>query len=71
MWLNELVGIEGGVLDPNIIAFDETIYKMYDFPKSNQCQTVYCNIEGITFINDNMIMAVSDQMKKKGKQPYW
>ena len=27
LWLNELVGIEGGVLDPNIIAFDETIYK--------------------------------------------
>ena len=70
-WLGQMIGIEGGVLDPDKIAFNETSYKVFDFPKSNQCQTVYCNIEGITFINDEMIMAVSDKMKKKGKQPYW
>ena len=71
LWIGQLLGIQDGVLDPDEIAFDESSFQLYDFPKSNECLTVYCNIEGITFINDDMVMAVSDQMKKGGKQPYW
>ena len=71
IFVGQLLGISNGVLDPDAIAFDEEKFKLYDFPKSDGCMTVYCNIEGITFINDEMIMAVSDKMKKRGKQPYW
>lgn len=71
LWVGQLVGVDNGVIDPDVIAFDETEHKIYGFPKSNECLTTYCNIEGITFINDDMVMTVSDQMKKKGKQPFW
>eukprot|EP00551_Chaetoceros_affinis_P011121 CAMPEP_0203667452 /NCGR_PEP_ID=MMETSP0090-20130426/4285_1 /ASSEMBLY_ACC=CAM_ASM_001088 /TAXON_ID=426623 /ORGANISM="Chaetoceros affinis, Strain CCMP159" /LENGTH=590 /DNA_ID=CAMNT_0050531621 /DNA_START=26 /DNA_END=1798 /DNA_ORIENTATION=+ len=71
LWVGQLLGVAKGIIDPNVIAFDEQKFDLYDFPKSYGCQTVYCNIEGITFISDEMIMAVSDKMKKHGKQPYW
>lgn len=71
LWIGQLNGIENGVMDLDALEFDEDSYKLYSFPKSNECLTVYCNIEGITFINDDMVMAVSDKMKGKGKQPYW
>ena len=71
LWIGQLNGIENGVMDLDALEFDEDSYKLYSFPKSDECLTVYCNIEGITFINDDMVMAVSDKMKGKGKQPYW
>jgi hypothetical protein len=43
-----------------------------DFPRSDSCEIVYCNIEGIAFYegNDNMLVAVSDKMKANNKQPF-
>ena len=29
-----------------------------------------CNVEGIHFMNDEMLMAVSDKMKSKGRQDF-
>eukprot|EP00557_Chaetoceros_sp_GSL56_P001582 CAMPEP_0176500304 /NCGR_PEP_ID=MMETSP0200_2-20121128/13454_1 /TAXON_ID=947934 /ORGANISM="Chaetoceros sp., Strain GSL56" /LENGTH=613 /DNA_ID=CAMNT_0017898911 /DNA_START=1723 /DNA_END=3561 /DNA_ORIENTATION=- len=72
VWIGQLTGIQNGkLLNPDTVSFDATVHEVYYFPKSNTCQTIYCNVEGITFINDDMLMAVSDQMKKGGKQPYW
>lgn len=72
VWIGQLTGIQDGkLLNPDTVSFDENVHEVYYFPKSNTCQTIYCNVEGITFINDDMLMAVSDQMKKGGKQPYW
>lgn len=71
LWIGQLDGVDNGVLDPQTLAFNEEEYKVLSFPKSNECLTIYCNVEGITFINDEMMMAVSDKMKGKGKQPHW
>jgi hypothetical protein len=35
----------------------------FNFPKNDMCITVYCNIEGIHWINDEMLLAASDKMK--------
>jgi len=70
LWIGQMVGIVNGKLDPDLLGFDEDVYDVYHFPKSDTCKTKYCNIEGIAFINDDMIMAVSDKMKGKGKQSY-
>jgi hypothetical protein len=43
---------------------------IHDFPRDDDCRVVYCNVEGISFISDNMLVAVSDQMKVDGKQPF-
>jgi len=70
VWIGQLLGVTDGMLDPNAVEFDNEVHKVYSFPKSNICQTVYCNIEGVEFINDDMLMFVSDKMKKHGKQPF-
>jgi len=40
---------------------------VYDFPKDSQGRTVYCNVEGVTFLSDNQIAVASDA--KKSSQP--
>eukprot|EP00921_Rhytidocystis_pertsovi_P020712 GHVQ01033039.1.p1 GENE.GHVQ01033039.1~~GHVQ01033039.1.p1 ORF type:complete len:417 (-),score=31.93 GHVQ01033039.1:343-1593(-) len=44
--------------------------RIFNFPRDDNCDVVYCNIEGISFINDRMLVAVSDQMKSGGKQDF-
>jgi hypothetical protein len=43
---------------------------VYDFPKDNECETIYCNIEGIHWMNEYTLLAVSDKMKGRGKQDF-
>jgi hypothetical protein len=44
--------------------------KIYDFPRNDACEIVYCNLEGIDWINENMLIATSDQMKGGGDQNF-
>ena len=73
VWIGQLLGVTDGKIDPSVVAFDEDkkSHQVYYFPRSDTCKISYCNVEGVTFINDDMLMVVSDQMKGKGKQPYW
>ncbi len=48
------------------MEFRKDDYKLYDFPKNENCETVYCNIEGVHWVDDYTIIAVSDKMKSKG-----
>lgn len=41
--------------------------KVYTFAKSKKGKTIYCNIEGVAWINDNQLVVVSDA--KKSSQP--
>jgi hypothetical protein len=71
VWLGQLLGrTPAGLWDLDKLEFDEGEAMIYDFPKNDDCQTVYCNIEGIHWMNDNMLMAVSDKMKGRGKQDF-
>jgi hypothetical protein len=40
---------------------------VYDFPRNAQCEILYCNVEGVDYIDDRTLVLVSDKMKKKGK----
>ncbi len=40
---------------------------VYTFPKEHG-KIVYCNIEGVHFINDTSLVTVSDAAKRHGKQ---
>lgn len=44
--------------------------KIFNFPRDDNCNLVYCNIEGISFLNERMLVAVSDKMKSGGRQDY-
>lgn len=69
VWLGQAKGIDNGIIDPNKFDF-EVESKVLQFPKSDTCNTIYCNVEGIHFMNDDMLMAVSDKMKSKGRQDF-
>ncbi len=71
VWIGKLKGVQDGKLDPDSVQFDHEMGQVFHFPKSNMCQTIYCNVEGVTFINDNTIMVVSDRMKGGGDQPFY
>lgn len=43
---------------------------LYDFPRDHDCHVQYCNIEGIHFLTDTLLAAVSDKMKSGGKQDF-
>jgi hypothetical protein len=70
-WVGQLLGQDStGLWDINEVEFDETVGKVFNFPKNDNCETIYCNIEGVHWLNDDMIMAVSDKMKGRGKQDF-
>ena len=70
LWIGAAVGISDGIIDPEEFGFldDGTTYQ---FPKSSDCHTVYCNVEGIHWMNDQMLMGVSDKMKGKNNPCYY
>jgi hypothetical protein len=48
-----LVNPEGGAFDPLESYLGEG--RVFDFPKNDNCETVYCNIEGVAWVTDNMV----------------
>jgi len=62
--------VQASLWDIDNVEFDENQGVIYDFPKNDNCETVYCNIEGVDWLNSEMIIAVSDKMKSKGKQDF-
>eukprot|EP00590_Aulacoseira_subarctica_P003288 CAMPEP_0172425954 /NCGR_PEP_ID=MMETSP1064-20121228/35055_1 /TAXON_ID=202472 /ORGANISM="Aulacoseira subarctica , Strain CCAP 1002/5" /LENGTH=339 /DNA_ID=CAMNT_0013169263 /DNA_START=195 /DNA_END=1214 /DNA_ORIENTATION=- len=72
IWIGQLTGLqENGLYDIDQMSLvDSNEPEVYDFPMNDNCEVIYCNIEGVFWINDDMLVAVSDKMKGKGKQPF-
>jgi len=52
-WVGQLLGQnEAGLWDVDEMEFDPDKGTLYDFPKNDSCETVYCNIEGVHWLND-------------------
>lgn len=71
VWIGQLTGRkDDGLWDVDALEFADEDARVFDFPRDNKCKTVYCNIEGIQFIGEHMLLAVSDRMKSKGRQHF-
>jgi len=70
VWIGNALGISNGIIDPDLFEFEDDDSSVMQLPKDGGCHTVYCNIEGIHWMNDDMLMAVSDKMKSKGRQDF-
>lgn len=44
--------------------------RVVDFPRGRECEVLYCNVEGIAWLDQGRVIVVSDSMKGKGKQPF-
>jgi hypothetical protein len=60
--------LKDGLLDPD--TFEVTGGEVTRFAPTPNCQVQYCNVEGIEFMNDRLLVASSDSMKGGGRQPY-
>lgn len=67
MWLGEIDFGDGEYLDPDELKLLPN-GRVYYFPRDHDCDFKYCNIEGVSFISDNMIVTVSDKMKNRRRQ---
>lgn len=63
VWIGTVVGLENGIINPDLFEFVNGSGVTYQFPKSYDCHTIYCNVEGIHWMNNEMLMGVSDKMK--------
>eukprot|EP00457_Paulinella_chromatophora_P006034 gb/GEZN01006052.1/.p1 GENE.gb/GEZN01006052.1/~~gb/GEZN01006052.1/.p1 ORF type:complete len:432 (-),score=54.96 gb/GEZN01006052.1/:372-1667(-) len=43
---------------------------VYNFPRDDECRILYCNVEGIDWVTEHLVVAASDMIKSKGKQDY-
>ena len=41
---------------------------IYQFEESQNCETEYCNVEGIHWLYDEILVRVSDKMKSKDRK---
>mmetsp|Transcript_21805 Transcript_21805/g.38547 ORF Transcript_21805/g.38547 Transcript_21805/m.38547 type:complete len:415 (+) Transcript_21805:108-1352(+) len=63
VWVSEIKASKSGDLE---LAKG----KVYDFPRNDLCEIKYCNIEGVYFESEDVLVAVSDAMKSHGRQPF-
>ena len=63
VWIGAVVGFENGIINPDLFEFVNDSGVTYQFPKSSDCHTMYCNMEGIHWMNNEMLLGVSDKMK--------
>ncbi|KAI8111540.1 hypothetical protein M9435_004040 [Picochlorum sp. BPE23] len=47
---------------------NDSSYRVYHLPRDNHCAKMYCNVEGIQFLDEYRLVLVSD--KAKSKQPF-
>jgi len=73
LWVGQLSGGSDESFDPDTAEFTDG--KVFDFPRtSTTCELQYCNIEGIHWVSGSekgtpqMLVAVSDKMKSRGRQ---
>jgi hypothetical protein len=71
LWVGQLLGQnDEGLWDVDVMEFDPAVGDVYMFPKNDNCETVYCNIEGVSWLDAHTIIAVSDKMKGNGRQDF-
>ena len=74
LWVGQLAGGADGAFDPAAAEFSEG--RVYDFARDGGCDPVYCNVEGIHWLEGGgdgtpqVLVAASDKMKSKGRQDF-
>lgn len=71
VWVGDLDLLDGGT-DSNgqRSLFGLSGDTVFDFPRNNRCERIYCNVEGIHWQSPDTLIAVSDMMKAGGKQSF-
>lgn len=73
LWVGRMTGLDaGGGFVEDHTEFDDAddASQVLRFPRDSNCRTTYCNIEGVFLTGPDTLVAVSDKMKKGGKQDF-
>merc|ERR1711924_86591 len=71
LWVGSLSGGTDGAFYPDDAEFSEG--NVYDFARDDGCHAVYCNVEGIHWVEGGgegtpqVLVAASDKMKSRGR----
>ena len=46
--------------------------EVFHFPRNDRCEVIFCNVEGVTWLDEEagVLVTASDKMKSKKKQPF-
>ena len=71
LWIGRMFGKDphSNLWNVSELAFDE-VGELFSFPKNENCETIYCNIEGIHWLDSGTLLAVSDKTHGEGKEDY-
>lgn len=58
-----------GDFDIDTLEFGDSPGQVFHLPRDNHCERIYCNVEGIQWIDDYRLVLTSD--KAKSTQPFW
>lgn len=61
IWIGDFIGDE--------LRFASEEGQLFHLPRDNHCEMIYCNAEGIVWVDNYRIAIASD--KAKARQPYW
>lgn len=50
------------------VSFDDV--RVLDFPRGKDCSKIFCNVEGVGWLDDGRVIVVSDSMKGGGRQDF-
>lgn len=64
-----MAGVQIADFDPDTNEFLSEDGEIFHLPRDNHCNMIYCNAEGIQWLDDYRILIASD--KAKSNQPYW
>lgn len=58
-----------GDFDIDALDFKSNEGEIYHLPRDNDCRVVYCNAEGLQWLDNYRLLVASD--KAKSRQPFW
>jgi len=59
-----------GHMDMDTFELITSSERVMNLPRDDDCNVVYCNVEGVDWLDESMLVAASDQMKDGGRQSF-
>lgn len=63
---------DAAVFVAQLLVYNDSLHvthgTVYDMPRNDDCEIEFCNVEGVHFVHEKLLVCVSDSMKSEGRQ---